>query len=141
MNATTRLSIGLFLARVPLGLYFLMAGVAKIRGGVGNFVGYGLKTMPDFMPQALGKAYLYALPFVECLVGVLVTIGLFTRIAAGTQALMLISFVIALGFKDDPKPFHSNLILLGFSLLLALEGGGSISVNNLLRRKRGSGAA
>jgi thiosulfate dehydrogenase [quinone] large subunit len=141
MSASTRLSIGLFLARVPLGIYFLMAGAAKIKGGVGNFVANASKTTPAFLPEALGKAYLYALPFAECLVGVLVTIGLFTRIAAGTKALMLISFLIAVGLKDDPKPFHSNIMLLGFALLLTLEGGGSISVDHLLRRKGKSGSA
>ena len=38
------------------------------------------------MPEALGKAYLYALPCVELLVGILILLGWFTRLArAGTR--------------------------------------------------------
>src|SRR5262245_29335411 len=127
MNVSTRLNLGLLFARVPLGLYFLLAGYAKIfKTGIANFVDFGMKNLPAFLPPTLGKAYLYALPFVECLVGLMVILGFFGRVGALIKALILISILMAMGVTDQGKPFHSNVILLGLALLLALVGPGGI---------------
>ena len=39
---TISMSLGLLLARVPVGLFFLLAGIGKIRGGVENFVEHAM---------------------------------------------------------------------------------------------------
>src|SRR3954471_11300307 len=95
MNARL-LDAALFIARVPLGLFFLRAGWMKIFGmGVGKFVEMGSNMVPSWLGPGLGKPYLYAVPFMEFLVGLLVTAGLITRAAATIMSLMLLSFMIA----------------------------------------------
>ena len=138
-------SLGLLLARLPLGLYFLLAGVGKIINvGVKNFVSEHLGLAKDIMPEALARAYLYAVPFAEVLVGLLVVIGFYTRPVAAVMALMLISFTIgttgiAWNLGGGP-PFNSNLILLGMALLLALVGPGRYSIDGKVGGGRSRGA-
>jgi putative oxidoreductase len=139
MSSNTRANIGLFLARIPLGAYFLLAGLHKITGGVSGFVSFASKNVPQWMPPALGKAYLYALPFVELIAGAMVILGLFTRFNALIQALILTSILIAMGIYDKAGgPFHPNLVFLGLALMLAVVGGGDWSVDRMMGRKKQS---
>lgn len=132
----TNADFGLLLARVPLGVYFALAGFAKVKAGVPEFVAGSMKAIPPFMPEILGKAYLYALPFVELVVGGCLVVGLLGRLSALLATLMLISFTIAVtGLKDDPKPFHSNLVYLGVALCLTLIGPGRISIDAMFPRR------
>jgi len=139
MSTSTRLNLGLLLARLPLGGLFLMAGLMKItgEGGVGGFVSGSMKSIPSFLPHALGKGYLYALPFVELITGGMVLLGIFTRVNALVQALILTSIIIAMGING---PLVSNVPLLGSALLFALVGGGEISVDRFIGGKKRVGS-
>jgi uncharacterized membrane protein YphA (DoxX/SURF4 family) len=126
-------NVALLLARVALGTYFLLAGFGKYSGGVRAFVNARAKTIPAFLPEELGRAYLFMLPTAELIVGVALVIGFYTRTAATLIALMLISFIIAVtgvgasgaaGWNID-----KNLVYLGLALLLMSTGGGQISVD------------
>jgi len=137
MSASTRANIGLFLARIPLGLLFLFAGYMKIaKIGVGNFVSSASKNVPAWLPHELGSIYLHALPFVEFAVGLFVIVGFFTRTSAFIMSLILISILIATGVKTDQGPFSTNFIFLGLSLLLMLMGGGDATVDRIIQRKK-----
>src|SRR5436190_2903125 len=137
MSNHTRANIGLFLARIPLGAYFLLAGLHKITGGVSGFVSFASKNLPPWMPPALGKAYLYSLPFVELITGAMVILGIFTRFNAFIQSLILISILIAMGVYDKAGgPFHPNLVFLGLALMLAVVGGGDWSVDRMMGKKK-----
>jgi uncharacterized membrane protein YphA (DoxX/SURF4 family) len=138
MNTPAKANIGLFLARVPLGLYFLIAGYCHVRSGLTSFVDGGMTHLPAWLPPNIGKTYLYALPFVEFGVGLFVTVGLLTRFSALVKALILTSILIAMGGIDPGKPFHTNVILLGLALLLALLGGGEYSIDRIMQRKKSS---
>lgn len=81
------------LLRLWLGIVFIQSGVEK------------LDHMPQFLqivqaynvlPDFLARAYAQALPWLEILAGGYLVIGLFTRYAAATIGLMLVSFIIAL---------------------------------------------
>ena len=139
-------SIGLLLARVPLGLYFVMAGIGKIAGpdGVSGFVA---KNMPDaakFMSDSMSRNFLTSLPFVELILGALLIAGLLTRVSAGFVALLLVTFTIGIGMSkatgrlhpEVKLPFHPNLVYLGTALAIMLCGPGSLSVDRLLFRPR-----
>jgi putative oxidoreductase len=128
--------LGLLLARVPFGLFFLLAGVGKIRGGIGNFVAHASGQVPSWLPANMGHAYLHALPFVEITTGLLAIIGLFTRAIGAIQALMLISFMIAAGIKPPAGPFHFNFVFVGIALMLALVGPGRLSIDALIFKPR-----
>jgi putative oxidoreductase len=129
---STPVNLGLLLVRIPVGLFFFLAGYGKISGGVEKFVSAVISHVPSFMPERLGSMYLHALPFVELLTGVMIVLGAFTRVAAAVQALMLISFMLAMGIKPPSGPFHYNFVFLGVALMLVLIGPGKWSVDQPL---------
>jgi putative oxidoreductase len=131
---------GLLIERIPIGLYFAIAGCNKIAGGVGGFVAKASGMIPPWLPTPLGRAYLYALPWMEVLTGVLMILGLFGRATAIVMSLILISISIAVTgiFGKGGGPFDPNLILLGLTIGLALTGPGPWSLDSVLfgRRRR-----
>jgi uncharacterized membrane protein YphA (DoxX/SURF4 family) len=133
------IDVGLLLGRAPIGLVFALAGIMKIKGGIGEFVNKAGGAIPGFLPHSLGVAYLHALPFAELLVGIMLFFGVFTRFAALIASLLLLSFIIAVtGIHRLPNmgPIHFNVVYLGLTLLLACAGGGFISVDGMLLNKR-----
>jgi len=139
------LNLVLFLNRCCLGLYFLLAGIAKLRLGVGAFYKGSFSSLrPVWLPDWFALPYGHALPFVEVLVGAALVLGLYGRAAAALAALALASFTIALYENGAfiPKsggPFHYNVIFLTLALLLAVMGPGSLSVD-AFRRSGGASA-
>jgi len=122
----------LLLARVSLGVLFLMAGYTKVAGGVNEFVEGHFKSIPTFVSPSFGKIYLQALPWTEMLVGLMLVVGFYTRIAAALASLMLISFIIAItgvGFHGKPQ-VEPNVVYLGLAILLTTTGGGQIAVDH-----------
>jgi putative oxidoreductase len=101
--------------------------------GVGKFVEMGSPMIPSWLGPGLGKPYLYAVPFMEFLVGLLVTLGLLTRAVATIMSLMLLSFMIAAtGFFPKEKPFEPNIILMSLAIALALAGPGRFSLDAII---------
>lgn len=149
----TTQDLGLFVLRLALGLYLLLAGVGKVQGeisnGVGSFYNGPFKGLqPAWLPDLLAAPYGYALPWLEVLVGVLLVIGLLGRFAAVGGFLMLVSFTIVLAMAnnsitaqgaDAPGPYHANYIQSAAYFLIVLVGCGSWSVDTLLRKKRKGG--
>lgn len=145
MNGRTDLA--LVLLRVPLGLYFAIAGFNKFFGpGVGNFVASNIENASNFMPAILAKGYLFLLPGVEVVVGLMLVLGAFTRVAAVLAGMMLLSFIIAAtGVQltivrvtaDAPGiPFHANVIYLPLAIAVAMLGPGRLALDALLWRKK-----
>jgi len=144
---------GLLVLRVALGLYLLLAGVGKVQGeinnGIGSFYNGPFKGLqPAWLPDLLAAPYGYALPWLEVLVGALLVIGLFGRLAAIGGLLMLVSFTIVLGMANNsitaqgagaPGPYHANYIQSAAYLLLTLMGCGAWSVDMMIRKKRKGG--
>ena len=137
-------NLGLLLARLPMGAFFLLAAIAKLQMGVANFVSYASRNghAPAAVPGPWVDNYLHALPFIEIAVGVLLIVGLLGRVAALAGALVVLSVVIGFtglhGVTDSDRalPFHPNLIYLGLLLMLFLLGPGRISVDALLFGRR-----
>jgi putative oxidoreductase len=132
-------SVGLLLGRIPLGLFFVMAGIAKFYYGLDNFIKVNLPDAMKFLPEHLARGFLNALPFVEIAVGTLLIVGLLTRIAAGIMVLLLLSITIA----HSPHlagvgggPFNYTLVYIGLALAIMLVGPGWFSIDGLLFRPR-----
>jgi uncharacterized membrane protein YphA (DoxX/SURF4 family) len=137
IHPSTPASVGLLLARVPLGLYFIMAAIAKFRGGVAGFVSSQMETAKRFMSESLAHQYLNALPYVELVLGIFLVVGLLTRFTAGVMAVLMVSFTIALGAdaalgRTLQMPFHPNFVYIGTALAIMLCGPGWISVDGML---------
>lgn len=149
-NKHTRFDASLFALRLTVGLYMLLAGVGKVQGEINNGIGHFYKgpfsaMQPDWLPDAFATSYGYALPWLEVLVGLLLIIGLFTRIVGFAGLGMLVSFTIALAIKfnsitaqaDGPGgPFNANYIQWAAYLALMLLGAGAWSVDAVLAKKR-----
>ena len=136
----------LLLNRLSIGVYLLLAGVGKItgEGGIPGFVGGPYKAMtPPWLPPTVATPFGYALPILEVVFGLLLEIGLFGRFSAWVVSLLLLSFTVALYHAGMfwhtppavPGPYHTNVILITTSLLLAIAGPGCVSVDALFRRK------
>ena len=131
------LNTGLFIGRAIFGAYWLLAGWSKVsQVGVDKFVSSNLADATRFLPEVLARVYLTALPYAEIVVGAMLILGLFTRIAAIVSALMLLSIVMAKGVSGGSGPFNHALVMLGFSVLLVGTGAGAIAVDHLIARGR-----
>lgn len=126
-----------FFLRISLGLYFLMAGKAKLHS-IPAFVDEVNKI--GILPHPFGTLYGTVLPFAEVAAGFLLIVGLWTTVAALITSLMLVSFVVALGIKPTQVgPFNKDLILLSASLAVMYLGAGFLSVDKF--RDGGGGGA
>lgn len=128
------------LCRVLLGLYMLLAGWGKVRGGVGAFVdGSFSKMTPPWLPRFVALPFGYALPWIELIGGALLIVGLFGRVTAAVLGLLLLSITIAVaqsdGITSGPGPFHHAPIFMGLAFLLAALGPGQFSVDDLRGKK------
>ena len=106
--------LGMLLLRIGLGSVFLWFGIDKfIHPNI--WVSYIPQWFPMMMPVS---AFILLLGIVETLVGTLVLLGLFTRIAAGVSAFMLIPIIISLGVNEiGVRDFGLFLLALGVSAL------------------------
>lgn len=131
------ISIALLLNRVALGVLFVLAGIRKLiptaeANVLDKMNGFAAKVASDApLPEILGKAYGYALPWTEVVVGLLLLIGVLTRLSAVLIGLMLVSFIIAMGpewWPDRGPAFSKNFILLTLCILIATTGSGKFAV-------------
>ena len=119
--------------RITLGGYFVLAGLSKI-DHIPEFVqkvqGYHV------LPDQLSMLYATLLPYVEIGAGALMIIGFWTTLASLITSLMLLSFLIALGFFSEIENlYRKDVILLATSISLMFSGGGAYSVDKF--RKNG----
>ena len=127
-------NLGLLLARVPLGLYFALAGYAHFK--TQNFATQYVAALPTWMPSEAGKGYSSVLPFLEMAVGGLLILGLTTRLGGLLAAVITGVVVAAAGFRLYPDSGHQMLVMLGLSILLLCLGGGKFTLDNFLFNKK-----
>lgn len=91
-RARWRDHVGL-VARVVLGVVLLVAGGLKI----GNPLGSARAVQAyDVMPFEVAKYIGYALPWLEIVLGLLIVLGLFTRVCAVLGGLLMLAFVVGI---------------------------------------------
>lgn len=89
--------------RFTLGINIVIHGVGRLSGtGAGEFAA---KTSNEFtnahLPQSLVHAFLIVLPFVEGILGVLITLGLLTRWALTLGGLLIAALVLGTSLRSD----------------------------------------
>jgi putative oxidoreductase len=146
---TRAASIGLLFARLPLGAYFIVAGATKLKNGRAGFVEYASTHIPDWslakrLPPDFIHGFLNSLPWIELAVGILLVLGLLTRVAGLAVSLLLISFIVCFTgpsgqLAETVKlPFQPNFVYLGSALAVLFCGPGRLSADGFLfgpRRK------
>lgn len=119
------------LIRIPLGLYFLFAGRMKL-----EYIDGFIETVRSFgiLPDQMAVVYGVMVPWIEAAVGIMLVVGFWTTPAAILAALMLVSYIIAMGlFPMHPDIFNKDIILLCCSLALLATGGGVLSIDGFRR--------
>lgn len=132
----SNLSIAYLLLRATLGVNICLHGVARILGGQGRFVS---TLMQQFhaapLPHALVLAFAYALPWAEAAIGLLVLIGLFTRVALILGALLILVLTFGISLLQDWQVVGLQLIYAAvYAALLAFLHANRFSVDTLLHR-------
>jgi len=144
LKSDASVSLGLLLARLPIGAFFLIAGYDKLREGVNKFVAFASQsaTIPQWVPPGYTDTYLHVVPFLEVAIGAMLLLGLLTRLGALIGGLMVVSYVVGLTHlhgntpSDQALPFHPNLIYLGLLLALLFVGPGRFSLDGVLFGKK-----
>ena len=121
------IDIAIFGLRLAIGAIFIAAGYIKFDPSVVPYL--------QQMGLPTGLQYLYALQ--EFVPGILVTVGVLTRISASVlSAVMLgvIFYINKLSSFVEPNGAALAVILLAASLVLITSGPGKISISHLVKK-------
>lgn len=122
--------LGLFIVRVLTGLIFLLHGFSKFQGGIGGTTGFFQSIgLPGFLAPVVA--------IIEILGGLLLILGLLTRIAGAALTVIMIGVLLT---AKAGQPFmmgtEFDYLLLFTSLQLALTGSALLSVDSLLFKNK-----
>src|SRR5688500_13473708 len=89
--------IGLLLVRIPIGVLFVIAGCNKLvaDGGFRKFAGGAEGMVPSWAQNPATSYYLLALPFLEVVAGLLIVLGLLTRLGGFLTTVLMVSIILA----------------------------------------------
>lgn len=113
---------GVFLLRVVVGVVFIAHGWAKLQGMEGTIMFFG--------SVGLAPVFAYLVSYTEFIGGLLVLLGIYSRIAAYALAVVMV-FAIALvkGQMGFLGGYELELTLLAALLAIAWSGSGPYSVS------------
>jgi putative oxidoreductase len=146
-NTAFAISVALLLLRLVFGWVFFYAGAGKAFGWFG---GYGIEGTAKFigpiMPAFLSPtAWTYLLAYAELLGGLLVMLGLLTRLASIPLLItMLVAIKVATGMNGFggyvnenglQMGYAYNLVLATLAIAFILTGPGLIAADAFLFRK------
>lgn len=102
-----------------MGVIFLFYGVGKFMGGLTNFVAGMNQRFSGKLPAAMVMSFAYLLPFGEVTAGLLILLGLFTRVGLLISGLLLIGLTFGTVMLGDATMVAHNLqyALVNFVLL------------------------
>lgn len=117
---------GSLFLRLALGVVFMAHGWEKLSGPVGTPEGFNIEGWGWPYPVV----WAWAVAFVETCGGLLIVVGLFTRLAAALISIVLVVAIVRVkaeqGFIGG---FELEFSLLMIAMTLLLMGGGRISVD------------
>lgn len=133
-------TLAYLLLRVTMGVVFLLAGVTKIIGGVGDFASGMVERFEDtLLPIVLVEIYAWVLPFVEVVIGSLLLLGLFFPLTVVLAGVLMLSLLLGTAVESDPPAIARNtMYLLVVFLLLWLSEFNGYSLDSLRQRDRAS---
>jgi len=128
------INIGLLAVRLGMGFGFFWAGLDKVLDP--ESFGVFLQSMAGIDP-IMGPNMSILIGSLEILSGVLICIGLITRIAAGYQLVILVSALFMFGFDFTLGPdIWKDPALIGITIMLLLYGSGKFSLDHLISKSK-----
>jgi thiosulfate dehydrogenase (quinone) large subunit len=106
-----------------MGVIFLFYGVGKFIAGLTNFVGGMNQRFAGKLPAAMVMPFAYVLPFGEVISGLLILLGLFTRVGLTISGLLLIGLTFGTVMLGDAPTVAHNLqyAMVNFVLLWLVD--------------------
>ncbi|BDG35398.1 DoxX family protein [Saccharococcus caldoxylosilyticus] len=124
------LELGSFIIRLVLGIIFLVHGFTKFQGGIENTAGFFSSIgLPGFLAYLVGE--------VELIGGILLILGLGTRIIAGAFAAIMVGAIFTVKLKSGfVGGYEFELALLAMSLHLLFSGNQFFAMDNVFVRRK-----
>ncbi len=121
--------------RLTLGINILVHGAGRIFGPGAE--AFASTTAVEFsktaLPSGMVHAFLIVVPFAELVLGVLTTLGLFTRWALTLGGLLIAALVFGTAMRSDWNTVGVQMIYaIAYYLLLVNRGSNRFSVDALL---------
>ncbi|WP_419954370.1 DoxX family protein [Neobacillus niacini] len=123
--------IGALILRVTLGAIFFIHGVVKFQGGIENIAGW-------FESLGLPGVMAYGVALLEIIGGILLIVGLATRLVAALFALLMIGATIkvklAIGLLGNGQMagYELDLAFLAIAVYLLINGSKLLSISQLI---------
>lgn len=118
--------VGTLILRVVLGLVFLFHGLDKFQSGIGNTVGW-------FESIGLPGLLAYAVALIEMVGGILLIIGLFSRIVSGLLVVIMAGAVITVNFAEGfLGGYELDLALMAMAIFIFLNGAKKYSLDRII---------
>lgn len=131
--------IGALILRITLGAIFFIHGVVKFQSGIENIAGW-------FESLGIPGATAYGVALLEIIGGILLIIGLATRLVAALFALLMIGATVkvklAIGFLGNGQMagYELDLAFLAIAVYLVISGSKLFSLSKLIFHRDSSNA-
>jgi len=137
--AVTDLSLGYFFLRTIIGVNILIHGVSRLLSGTEPFASSLVQSFHSTpLPASLVAGFASALPWLEGAIGLLVLIGLFSRVALSAGALLILLLTFGTTLRQDWETAGLQLIYaVVYAALLALRGYDTLSADSLINSFKG----
>ena len=138
LASETSTNLGILVARLALGVSVLMAGYTHF-SGIGGLKGFALSNetnIPRWMPGEAASGYSQCLPLLEMAAGGMLVLGLTTRVGGLLAAVITALILPAHGLHRPPHADAHLPVYLSTAILLLCLGGGKITLDNLLFKKK-----
>ena len=128
------INVGLLAVRLGLGAGFLWAGINKVSDPAA--FGMMLQNMAGIDPMMAPNMALL-IGSLEILSGILIWIGLITRLAAAYQLIVLIGAQVMFGFDFTMGPaIWKDPALIGITIMLLLYGSGKFGLDYRISKSK-----
>ena len=118
MKNLTNQQLAFFLARITIGINFLMHGIVSIPKLSKFAEGLTKKFSETYLPEFLILPFAYVLPFLELALGILMLIGFKTRSALAASSFLIAILIFGSAFKEDWAGVGTQMIYAIFFFLL-----------------------
>ncbi len=128
-------SLTFLLLRLAIGMSMFGHGLVRIVKLPKFSAWMTEKFVNSMLPQAMVISFSYALPIIEFVIGVLLLVGLFTRLSLLVGGLTMVALIFGSSMIEDWGALPSQLIhTFFFAVLLSALNFNSYAVDNLLKK-------